>query len=174
MPATPSWRAEHARRVLAGWVDRLPPRMRRVVTPEMVGFALLGLLTFAVDLVLLAVLERWTPLPLPISVTLAYAVAFGLNYLLNRTLNFRSHAPVGPQLARFTLVIGCDFGITLGVTTGLSGLGVDFRIARVVAGACVAVFTYSACRWWVFRDTLPPSGTGVPPQTAPRMRSGWV
>ncbi len=128
------------------------------MSPELLGFSLLGMLTFAVDLVLLAVLERATPLPLPVSVTVAYAVAFGLNYVLNRTLNFRSHAPVGPQTVRFALVVGCDFAITLGVTTGLSALGVDFRVARIVAGACVAVFTYSACRWWVFRDTLPDSG----------------
>ncbi|MQA14259.1 MAG: GtrA family protein [Pseudonocardiaceae bacterium] len=155
MPTTVRRRTERANRVLAGWVDRLPPVVRGVVTPDMVGFAVLGLLTFAVDLVLLAVLERVTVLPLPASVTLAYAVAFGLNYLLNRTLNFRSHAPVGPQLARFVVVIACDFGITLGVTTGLTTVGVDFRIARVAAAACVAVFTYSAYRWWVFRDTLP-------------------
>lgn len=158
MPPTLHRRAEHAHRVLAGWVERLPPPLCRVVSPELLGFALLGMFTFAIDLVLLAVLERATPLPLPVSVTLAYAVAFGLNYLLNRTLNFRSQAPVGPQAARFALVVGCDFGITLGTTTGLSAVGVDFRAARIVAGACVAVFTYSACRWWVFRDTLPDRG----------------
>lgn len=162
MPPTLHRRAERAHRVLAGWVDRLPPPLRRMVPPELLGFALLGMVTFAVDLVLLAVLERATTLPLPVSVTLAYAVAFGLNYLLNRTLNFRSHAPVGSQAVRFALVVCCDFGITLGVTTGLSAVGVDFRVARVVAGGIVAAFTFSACRWWVFRDTLPDSGREHP------------
>ena len=50
------------------------------------------------------------------------------------------------------MVIVADYGLTLGVTTGLSTLGVDFRLARLLAGACVAVFTYTASRWWVFRE----------------------
>lgn len=139
---------------LTGLVHRLPPPVPRLVPREMVGFALLALFTFGVDVALLALLEGAAPLPLPASVAIAYGAAFSLNFVLNRTLNFRSHAPVGPQVLRFALVIACDFAITVGVTTAFTGLGVDFRLARVIAGGCVAAFTYSACRWWVFRDVL--------------------
>ncbi|GDY28956.1 GtrA family protein [Gandjariella thermophila] len=146
--------AERAGELLTGWVDRLPARVRRWLPRELVGFAILGGFTFLIDLALLASLRAWTRLPLPVAVSLSYVAAFGLNFVLNRTVNFRSHAPVGRQALRYALVVGGDYGLTVGVTTGLAALGLDFRLARVLAAASVAVFTYSASRWWVFRDEL--------------------
>ena len=150
--------AERAGDLLTSWVDRLPERIRRVLPRELVGFAILGAFTFLVDLAILASLRTWTALPLPVAVTVSYLLAFALNFVLNRTVNFRSHAPVGGQALRYAVVIAADYGLTLGVTTGLSALGVDFRIARLLAGACVALFTYTASRWWVFREKS--AGTG--------------
>jgi putative flippase GtrA len=143
--------AERVGSALTSWVDRLPPRWRPFLPRQLVGFAILGSFTFVIDLSLLAGLRTWTTLPLPLAVTIAYVAAFALNFVLNRTVNFRSHAPVAGQALRYALVISCDYGLTLGVTTGLSTLGLDFRLARVIAAACVAVFTYTASRWWVFR-----------------------
>jgi putative flippase GtrA len=143
-------------------VDRLPVRLRRVLPRELVGFALLGGLTFLIDLALLAALRHWTRLPLALAVSIAYVAAFGLNFALNRTVNFRSHAPVGAQAVRYALVVVGDYLLTLGVTTGLSAAGLDFRLARVTAATCVAVFTYSASRWWVFQDQPGASGGSAP------------
>jgi hypothetical protein len=39
----------------------------------------------------------------------------------------------------------------LGVSSALSALGVEYHVARIVAGACEAVYMYSAMRWVVFR-----------------------
>lgn len=137
--------------LLTSWVDRLPPRLRRFVTPDMAGFAILGLFTFAVDLALLAALRQWTGLSRPAAVSIAYLTAFALNFVLNRVVNFRSHAPAGPQLLRFVAVFVCDYAITVGVTTGLAALGFPLVVARVTASGFVTAFTYSASRWWVFR-----------------------
>ncbi|OLB73857.1 MAG: hypothetical protein AUI14_25100, partial [Actinobacteria bacterium 13_2_20CM_2_71_6] len=139
--------AERAGDVLTSWVERLPPRLRRYLPRELVGFAILGAFTFAVDLALLAGLRSGTRLPLPVAVSLAYVAAFGLNFVLNRTVNFRSHAPVGGQFARYAIVIAFDYLFTVGITSGLSALGLDFRLARLAAAGCVAVFTYTASRW---------------------------
>ncbi|WP_436534607.1 GtrA family protein [Actinoplanes sp. HUAS TT8] len=136
---------------LTGWVDRLPPRVRRVVTRDMAGFAILGSFTFAVDLALLAALRHWTPLSRPVAVSIAYLTAFVVNFLLNRSVNFRSHAPAGPQALRYVAVFAGDYAITVGVTTGLAALGLPLAVARVTASGFVAAFTYSASRWWVFR-----------------------
>ena len=63
--------------------------------------------------------------PLPVAVTLGYAVALSVNYLLNRVLNFRSHAPLGPESLRYAGAVAVNFGVVLlGVTTGLAALGV--------------------------------------------------
>jgi putative flippase GtrA len=133
-------------------VDHLPPRLRRVLPKDLAGFAILGACTFAVDLALLWFLRVHTTLPIPVAVTAAYVTAFGLNFVLNRTMNFRSHAPVGGQFLRYALVMSCDYAITVGATSGLTAAGWDFRLARVTAATCVALFTYTAARWWVFRE----------------------
>jgi hypothetical protein len=74
--------------------------------------------------------------PLPAGLTLAYLTASGLGYLLNRALNFRSHAAVGPPAAVYTVVVIVNYLVCiLGVGTGLAALGVDYRLARA-AGAC--------------------------------------
>ena len=41
----------------------------------------------------------------------------------------------------------------LGVSTGLSAVGLDYRLARVAAGLCEAAFLYLAMRHAVFRGT---------------------
>ena len=40
----------------------------------------------------------------------------------------------------------------LGVGDGLAALGLDYRLARIAAGACEALYMYAAMRWLVFRD----------------------
>jgi putative flippase GtrA len=136
---------------LTSWVDRLPPRVRRVLPRELAGFALIGAFTFSVDLALLALLRDRTALPLPVAVSVAYLVAFGLNFVLNRTINFHSHAPIGGQVLRYAVVLAGDYLLTVGISTGLAHLGLNFALARITASFFVAVFTYSASRWWVFQ-----------------------
>src|SRR5262245_42489887 len=101
---------ERAGEALTSWVDRLPAWLRRILPKDLVGSASLGAFTFCIDIVLLGTLRTWPALPLPVNVSLAYLAAFGLNYSLNRTVNFRSHAPVGRQVLRYAAVVACDYG----------------------------------------------------------------
>ncbi|WP_345028673.1 GtrA family protein, partial [Kutzneria kofuensis] len=100
---------------------------------------------------ILAVLKTQTSLPLPVDVAIGYLAAFGLNYVLNRTVNFKSHAPVGGQVLRFTVITLLDLGFTTLATTWLADVGVPFAVARVGAACCVGLFTYVGARFWVFR-----------------------
>ena len=120
----------------------------------MVRFAMIGAFTFALDLVLLTLAHDRLGWPLPVAVTAGYAVALSVNFLLNRTLNFRSHRPIGPETLRYGAVVAVNFGVVLlGVTTGLASLGVPYQVARVVAGACEGAFMYCAMRWFVFVES---------------------
>jgi len=93
---------------------------------------------------------RW---PLPVSVALAYLAGAGLGYLLNRSLNFRSHGAVGPQVRVYAAVVTVNYlAWILGIGAGLPALGVDYRLARIIAGACESVYMYAAMRWLVFRE----------------------
>lgn len=135
-------------------VGSLPFGLSGVVPPTLLGFALINSFTFGVDLVLLTLLRGWLSVPYPVAVTVAYACAFGLSYALNRYFNFRSHAPVGPQLAVYIVVVVVNYlAFILALSTVLTSLGVDYRIARLMAGACEAVYMYGALRWVVFRKS---------------------
>lgn len=138
---------------MATVVARLPFGLSRVLAPTLLGFALINGSTFVLDLGLLWTLHGPAGLPLAVSVTLAYATALAVSYSLNRTLNFRSHAPVGRQLAVYVLVVVLNYaGCVLGVTAGLAAAGLDYRPARLAAGLCEAGFMYLAMRFLVFGD----------------------
>ncbi len=133
-------------------VVRLPFGLRSVVAPTFLGFCLINGLTFGVDLMTLTGLRSVLHLPVPISVTAAYVCAFALSYVLNRTFNFRSHAPVGPQVVVYVVVVVVNYLVfILGVTSVLAAGGVQFQLSRIAAGICEAVYMYSAMRWVVFR-----------------------
>jgi putative flippase GtrA len=139
-------------RVCESVVARLPLGLNSVVAPTFLGFVVINGFTFAVDLVLLTVLHGGLRIALPVAVTVAYACAFTLSYFLNRILNFRSHGAVGPQLAVYAVVVVVNYlAFIIGVCSGLAALGVEYHLARIVAGACEAVYMYSAMRWMVFR-----------------------
>jgi putative flippase GtrA len=160
MPVAESSRADsRARRgerftaVMAAIVRGLPFGLARIVAPSMLGFAVINSCTFAVDLALLTAFHGALRWPVPVSITLGYLTASGLSYLLNRSLNFRSHGAVAPQAGVFAGVAIVNYlAWVLGVGAGLAALGVDYRLARIAAGACEAVYMYAAMRWLVFRD----------------------
>jgi putative flippase GtrA len=133
-------------------VARLPFRLDSIVAPTFLGFVVLNSVTFGIDLVLLTLLHGGLAVALPVAVTVAYGCAFTLSYFLNRILNFRSHAAVGPQFAVYVVVIVVNYlAFILGVSSALAAIGVEYHLARIVAGGCEAIYIYSAMRWVVFR-----------------------
>ncbi|WP_280232514.1 GtrA family protein [Nocardia cyriacigeorgica] len=137
-------------------VARLPWGLDRIVAPTLLGFAVINSFTFGVDLLLLTILRSGFGLPLWMSVTVGYVCAFGLAFLLNRTFNFHSHAPIGRQAVVYAVVVVINYlAFILGVSTGLTALGLDYHLSRLAAGACEAVYMYSAMRWVVFRRAAP-------------------
>lgn len=136
------------------WCERVIQRLglSSVIAPTFLGFCLINGFTFGVDLAILTALRSGLGVPVPIAVTVAYACAFALSYVLNRTFNFRSHAPVGPQVAIYVVVVIVNYlAFILAVSTGLTALGVQYQVSRMLAGVCEAAFMYCAMRWLVFR-----------------------
>ena len=58
-----------------GSVRLMPGWLRRVVPADMVGYLVLGVVTFAVDVVLLVLLDQLTSVPLPLCVAAADTLA---------------------------------------------------------------------------------------------------
>jgi len=148
---------------MAAIVRRLPFGLAEIVPPSLLGFAVINGFTFAVDLAVLTALHSGLGWPLPVSFTVAYITAFGLSYLLNRVFNFRSHGAVGPHVAVYVVVVIVNYLVwILGVGDGLAALGLDYRLARIAAGACEALYMYAAMRWLVFRDAQRRGGRANP------------
>ena len=134
--------------VMAAVAGRLPFGLSRLVSARLLGYAVISSITFAVDLALLTAFHGGLRWPLPVAITVAYVLASGLGYFLNRTLNFRSHGAVGPQLTVYAAVVTVNFlAIILGMTTGLAALGLQYQLARLTASACET-------RLHVLRDAL--------------------
>jgi putative flippase GtrA len=132
---------------------RLPFGLSEVVEPNMLGYLLINLGTFCVDLGLLGLLHGKERLPIPVAVTISYGTASLISYVLNRVFNFRSHAEVGRQLPVFIAVSASNYLIfVLGLTDLLSAVGVYYELARILAACCEAVYLYCMLRWIVFRD----------------------
>jgi putative flippase GtrA len=143
---------------MAGFVAALPFGLDNLVAPTFLGFALINGLTFSVDLLLLTLLRSGLHASLPVAFTLSYLTAFGLSFALNRSLNFRSHAPVGRQLVVYLVAIGVNYlAFIAGVANGLAAVGLEYHVARILAALCEGVYMYGVLRWVVFRKENSPS-----------------
>jgi putative flippase GtrA len=139
---------------------RLPFGLSRMIAPSLLGYLLINLCTFFLDLSVLAVAHGVLKWPLPVAVTLSYGSASAVSYVLNRVLNFQSHGALGTQLPIYVAVIASNYLIfVLGVTDALAAAGVYFELARVLAALCEAAYLYTLMRWVVFRDTRRPENS---------------
>ncbi|GAA5163736.1 GtrA family protein [Ornithinimicrobium tianjinense] len=130
----------------------LPGRLRSLVPSTAIGFAVLSSFTYAVDLTILFVLDSVLGVFYPVAVTTGYVVAFGLAFVLNRWLNFRVHGHAGRQTGRYVLTVLSNYLIfILGLAWLLESQGVPGLAARLIAGACEAVYMYLMMRSFVFR-----------------------
>jgi putative flippase GtrA len=160
---------------------RLPFGLSGVVAPSLLGYLLINLCTFFLDLGLLGLFHGTFRWPIPAAVTLSYGTASAVSYVLNRVLNFRSHQDLGKQFPVFVAVSVSNYLIfVLGLTDLLSSVGVYYELSRIIAACCEAVYLYCMLRWIVFRDTdvttvsaaaaaesVAPAGTVAPADPVP-------
>jgi len=144
--------------VMTAITGKLPFGLSRVVAPSVVGYLLINLCTFFIDLTLLAVFHGALKLPLPVAVTLSYGSAGTVSYIANRVLNFRSHGPLGRQVPLYVVIMASNYFIfVLGLTNALAAAGVFYEFARVIAACCEGVYLYCCMRWLIFRDAARPA-----------------
>jgi putative flippase GtrA len=140
---------------------RLPFGLSGVVAPSVVGYLLINLCTFFIDLGLLAVFHGGLRWPVPLAVTLSYGTAGLISYVANRVLNFRSHGAIGRQFPVYVAIMVSNYLVfVLGLTSGLTSAGLYYELSRVVAATCEGVYLYCCMRWIVFRDTWRRGATG--------------
>jgi putative flippase GtrA len=143
----------------------LPARVSRIVSGQLIGYAVVNSATFGLDLLLLTIMRDALGWPVPVGITVGYAVALSLNFVLQRWLNFPSHGHVGSQAARYALTVAVNYLVlVLALGSGLAWAGVPLQLARILAACAEAVFLFCALRWFVFRGATTGATTGAPPR----------
>jgi putative flippase GtrA len=114
-------------------------------------FLIIGVLSFSIDVGTLFLAHGVLKIWLPLATTLAYAVAFTVNFSLNRIWAFSSTAAVTGQATRYIALTGVNYLITLLIVDGLAALGMSYLLAKVIAATLIAGINYFVYRNWVFR-----------------------
>lgn len=119
-------------------------------------FALTGGVTFLVDLGCLRVLHGSLGVPLAPAAVISFGIAFLVNFVGSRHFTFPDarDGRARRQLLRYGLLVGLNLASTLAIVVGLSSVGLNYLLAKVVAAAVNAVANFFAYRHWVF--TVPP------------------
>ncbi len=128
----------------------IPQLIRRIYRHSLSRYLCIGGLSFIADVGILFLTHGVLHIWLPLATTLAYLVAFVVNFGLNRIWAFESNAPVGKQLTRYCALVAVNYGLTLAVVTGLAALGLEYLIAKAIATALTVLINYVAYRHWVF------------------------
>jgi putative flippase GtrA len=151
---------------LVGATEEAPGQLPAATSPStarsLPRFLIIGALSFILDAGTLFLTHGLLHIWLPLATTLAYAVAFTVNFSLNRLWTFGSTAALTGQATRYLVLIGVNYLITLLMVNGLAAIGISYLLAKVMSTAVIAVINYIAYRNWVFR----PPGSSEPATSA--------
>jgi putative flippase GtrA len=121
---------------------------------EFVRFAIVGLASFAIDMVALVALRRGTAVPLAVDTALAFSIASLVNFVLSRQWVFSNARGGKPHedLARYLVLVGAGLGLTTVTVPVLAVMGLDYRLAKLVASGLVALLNFVVLPRLVFRS----------------------
>jgi putative flippase GtrA len=118
---------------------------------ELVRFGATGLMSVGVYLCCLAPLTKALPGRLWLAGAVAYVLSMVANYVLQRNFTFRStrrhHEAVSRYLVVHAVAIGINSGLLHVLTVSLKS---SLWIAQGAAVVCVAIWSYTAQKLWVF------------------------
>jgi len=113
-------------------------------------FLLVGVLSVGVDTGSMVLLYELVGLPLAAATTLAFLLTLAVNFSLNMGFVFGVRGRLAGRLARYGVLVGVNYVLTLLLVLGIAALGVNYVVAKLVAVACCALVNFVAYRYWVF------------------------
>lgn len=123
---------------------------RALARHSAVRFLVVGGLSVIADTGALFVLHGVLGIWLPVATALAYAVAFVVNFGLNRTWAFGADGAIGRQLWRYLALVAANLVITVLLVQGLVWAGLGYLVAKVLTALGLAVVNYLVSRRWIF------------------------
>lgn len=124
--------------------------INQLVRHSAVKFAVVGGLSLVADAGSLYVFHGLLRIWLPAAVVLAFAVAFIVNFGLNRIWSFESSTAVGQQLWRYLFLVLANLVLTVSLVQGLTWAGLPYLVSKVVTSIALVPLNYGISRKWIF------------------------
>jgi putative flippase GtrA len=141
---------------LIGQEQKEDNRELRPIFNQFVKFASVGVAGTLVQYTLLIVLVQGAELNATLASTIGFTFGAFTNYYLNYYYTFASDKNHTEAIAKFFTValVGMFFnGLVMHFCT--TALAMPYLIAQVTATCLVLLWTFSANRWWTFRQCKP-------------------
>jgi putative flippase GtrA len=135
-------------------------RLNRITQHSAFRYLVAGGLSFSIDEFCLFVLHGLFHVWLPAATVLAFVLAFGVNFQLNRSWAFAAGGggAVGRQAGRYGLLVAANLATTTFGVPGLTAAGVYYLISKAVVSGVLVVINYVVSRRWIFV----PAASGEP------------
>ncbi len=119
--------------------------------PEgLLRFVAVGVVSVTLDVGTLWLLHGVVGLALPLATALAFGCAFFVNFFVNRAWTFRRRDAGVMALGRYALLVLLNLALVEVGVLSLTGLGLDYRIARATCTAALVPLNFVVMRHWVF------------------------
>ena len=126
-----------------------PSRDQQSLRAKLIKFVIVGGTSAVIDIGLLVLLREGAGIAIPIATTIAFWTALFYNFALNRAWSFGVSAVRAP-FARYLVVVGLNYLLTLAIVTGGVSYGAPYVIAKIVAIGVGTLGTFLAYDRWVF------------------------
>jgi putative flippase GtrA len=114
-------------------------------------YLLVGAVSYGFDIAILALCWHVLELPLWLATSLGFWASFVVNFLLSRHWTFEAgHRAPGGQLARYGVLVGINYVVTILAMMALHRAGFGVVAARTITLAVLTISTFLIYRGWVF------------------------
>ncbi|WP_461171839.1 GtrA family protein [Arthrobacter sp. Z1-9] len=116
-----------------------------------VRFLLVGGLSFALDLGLLALLHEAFGVALWVATPIAFIVSLIFNFFLQRIFTFRATNKGSVSAVKYLLLVVLNIVVSDVIVTGFDALGWSYIIGKTTATVLTTGWNYFLYRHWIFK-----------------------
>lgn len=131
----------------------VPGLAMRLYQHAVVRFLLVGGLSFALDLGILALLHEVFGVALWVATPIAFVVSLVFNFLLQRIFTFQATNNGSISAAKYILLVIVNIAVSDLVVTGFDALGWSYIVGKTTATVMTTTWNYFLYHHWIFKRT---------------------
>lgn len=116
-----------------------------------IRFLLVGGLSFALDLGLLALMYEVFGVPLWIATPIAFVISLVFNFLLQRLFTFQATNKGSVSAVKYLLLVIVNIAVSDLIVTGFDALGWSYIVGKTSATILTTAWNYFLYRHWIFQ-----------------------